>query len=116
MIGVAPAVANAVQSGTDLKAATEYISLLYREVREQEDGRFQEFEKVYFGMKDINNFLEKKDEETISFGGIMSGFTDKKKVIQFLSKDDEEDKESTAYQMEYCSECKGKWLQHRQAE
>ena len=96
--GVAAAVANAIQNGTNLKAAAEYISLLYREVREQyeEEGRFQEFEKLYFWMKDLNNFMEKKDEEeTISFGGIVSGFTDKKKVIQFLSKkNSEESKDS----------------------
>ena len=55
---------------------------------------FQEYEKLYFGMKDINNFMDRKNEETISFGGIVSGFTDKKKVIQFLSKDDE-DKDSS---------------------
>ena len=39
--------------------------------------------------------MEKKDEEeTISFGGIVSGFTDKKKVIQLLSKNSEESKSS----------------------
>lgn len=45
-VGVAPAVAGAIQSGTDIKAAAEYISLLLREVREQEE--FQEYEKLYF--------------------------------------------------------------------
>ena len=35
--GVASAVANAIQNGTNIKAATEYISLLYREVREQQE-------------------------------------------------------------------------------
>ena len=33
-------------------------------------------------MKDISSFMEKKGE-TISFGGIVTGFTGKKKVIWF---------------------------------
>ena len=57
--------------------------MLYREVREQQkEGGLQEFEKLYFGMKDISSFMEKKGE-TISFGGIVTGFTGKKKVIWF---------------------------------
>ena len=63
--------------------------MLYREVREQEGG-FQKFERLYFGMKDIGNFWDKK-KETVSFGGIVSGFTDKRKVIQFLSMNSEDD-------------------------
>ena len=52
-----------VQSSTNLKAAAEYIILLFSEVREQQEGGFQEFEKLYFEMKDANCFIEKKDEE-----------------------------------------------------
>lgn len=42
-------------------------------------------------MKDIDKFMENKDEDTISFGGLVTGFTDKKKVIQFLSKNNKEE-------------------------
>ena len=37
--GVAAAVANTIQCGTNLKAAAEYISLLFRKVRDQEGSR-----------------------------------------------------------------------------
>ena len=93
-IGVASGAAGAIQSGTDIKAAAEYISMLFREVREQEE--FQEYEKLYFGMKDIGKFMDNRDEDTIGFGGLVSGFTSKRKVIQFLSrnKEDEGEKDS----------------------
>ena len=32
-VGVAPVIVGAVQSGTDIESAAEYISLLFREVR-----------------------------------------------------------------------------------
>ena len=42
----------------------------------------------------VTSWRKKKDDEAISFGGIVSGFTNKKKVIQFLSKSEEEGKGS----------------------
>ena len=55
-------------------------------MRDQEE--FEEFEELYFGVKDIGNFTDNMDEETICFGGIVSGFTSKGVAIQSLfSKD-----------------------------
>ena len=75
-------VAGSIQTGTRLIATTEFLVLLYTAVREQEV--YEEFEELYFGMKDIENFMDKKDCETISFGGVISGFTNKRRAIQSL--------------------------------
>ena len=59
----------------NLAPAAEYLALLYTTVRDQEE--FEEFEELYFGMKDIDNFMDRMEEEAICFGGIVSGFTSK---------------------------------------
>ena len=79
---VSSVVANSISSGKNIIPATEYLVLLYTTVREEE--KFEEFEELYFGMKDIDDFMEKKDGESISFGGIVSGFTRKRKAVQSL--------------------------------
>ena len=85
--GVAAAIANAIQTSTGIAFAAEYLSILYADVRDQEE--YQKFDKLYFGMKDLDDFLEKK-EENISFGCIVSAFTDKKEVIRLLSEGEED--------------------------
>ena len=80
-------VASAIRNGTNLVSAAGYLSVLYTSAREEE---YEVFEELYFGMKDIDNFMDKMDEETITFSGAVSGFTTKKKAIQFLFSKDKE--------------------------
>ena len=79
---VSAAVADAFYNRVNLAPAAEYLALLYTTVREQEE--FEEFEELYFGMKDIENFTDNMDEEAICFGGAVSGFTNKGVAIQSL--------------------------------
>ena len=76
------AVAGAIKSEAKMALAAEFLTLLYAAVREQEE--YEEFEELYFGMKDINDFMGRGGDETICFGGIVSGFTNKKRAIQSL--------------------------------
>ena len=85
---VSAAIVEAIKNEDNLVAAAEFLALLYSTVREQE--KYEEFEELYFGMKNIDNFMDKMDEETISFGGVVSGFTSKGRAIQSLFSDDEE--------------------------
>ena len=87
IIGVVPMIMNTIQSGRNLSSVAEYLSLLYTETRDQE--KFQEFDELYFGMKNVEEFWTEKREQII-FGGIVTAFTDKRKVIQLLSKDEED--------------------------
>ena len=86
---VSAAVADAFYNRVNLAPAAEYLALLYTTVRDQEE--FEEFEELYFGMKDIANFMDKMDEGTICFGGIVSGFTSKGVAIQSLFSKDKKD-------------------------
>ena len=86
---VSAAVANAFYNRVNLIPAAEYLALLYTTVRDQEE--FEEFEELYFGMKDIGNFMDRMDEEAICFGGIVSGFTSKGVAIQSLFSEDKKD-------------------------
>lgn len=56
----------------------------------EKSEEYEEFEELYFGMKDVDDFMEKVGEETISFGGIVSGFTSKKTAVQSLFSKDKE--------------------------
>ena len=87
IIGVVPLIMSSIQSGTSLASVTEYLNLLYTETRKQE--KFQMFEELYFGMKNVEEFWSEK-RERITFGGIVSAFTDKRRVIQLLSKDEDD--------------------------
>ena len=83
---VSAAVASAFYNRINIVPAAEYLTLLYTTVRDQE--KYKKFEELYFGMKDIDNFVDRMDEETICFGGIVSGFTSKGIANQSLfSKD-----------------------------
>ena len=75
-------VAEAIRDDADLAAAAGYLALLYAAVTEHEEC--QEFGEVYFGMKDIDNFVDSMEDGSVSFGGIVSCFTKKRKAIQFL--------------------------------
>ena len=76
------AVASSVNNGKSLVLSAEYMALLYSTVREQDV--FEEFEELYFGMKDINNLMDRMEEEAICFGGIVSGFTSKGVAVRSL--------------------------------
>ena len=56
----------------------------------EKSEEYEEFEELYFGMKGIDDFMDKMDEEAISFGGIVSGFTRKKTAVQSLFSKDKE--------------------------
>ena len=76
------AVARAIRREKNIVAAAEYLALLYATAREQE--KFGKFREVYFGMKDVEGFMDKVDEEAICFGGAVSGFTSKSVAVRSL--------------------------------
>ena len=89
--GASASVAVAIKSGANLIAAAEFLALLYSTVRGED--AFEAFEELYFGMKEIGDFVDKKgDGESICFGGIVSGFTSKRRAIQSLFRKGKEGK------------------------
>ena len=57
--GVVPLVADSIQSKTNLGHIAEYLSLLYA-VASREKETFQVYEKLYFGMKNVNELSQKQ--------------------------------------------------------
>ena len=58
--GVVPLVSDSIQRKVNLGRIAEYLSLLYAASREK--GTFQVHERLYFGMKDMSEFSQKRGE------------------------------------------------------